>query len=353
MTAVTPWAASLSRVPVGGTSVVAIYGPLLGGAIVTNPYAAIDQNLAAPEVLYVSLVGAAALAANGTTFAVQPGGSVIVPPGASSSVWVNAASSGHAFSAVAIHQAAGFVPFSGLFPPEGPTTVTKVIPAYLYQEYNDDDDLQAFFRAFNELAQGDVDWFVETGLPIYTGLSGALLDWVAAGLYGMLRPALPSGRNANVGPLNTWSPNEIALNATKKVGNQNFVATSDDVFKRILTWHFYKGDGKIMTVRWLKRRIVRFLEGANGVSPNVDQTYRVSVTFGSGDEVDITLTSGKRTVLGGAFPNGFALNAASPNSLRTSYVPFPSIPLAAILKAGIDSGALELPFQFTYVVNIR
>ena len=41
-------------------------------------------------------------------------------------------------------------------------------------------------------------------------------------------------------------------------------AVTDDVFKRILTWHFYKGDGKNFSVRWLKRRIWRFLQGANG-----------------------------------------------------------------------------------------
>ena len=353
---VTPWAASLARGPTGGTSVVAIYGPLLGGAIVVNPYAAADQELAAPEVLYVNLTGPAALAANGATFALEPGQTLVVPRHAAANVWVNAASSGHAFSAVAIHESANFVPFSGAFPPPGPTTVTKVIPAFLYQEYNDDDDLQAFFRAFNELSQEDVDWFVEVGLPLYPGLSGGLLDRVAAGLYGMLRPALPTGRNRNVGPLNTWGPNALVvpLNVEKKVGNQNFVATTDDVFKRILTWHFFKGDGKVFTVPWLKRRVMRFLFGAGGVDPGIDNTYPVSVTFGAGNEVDINLLNGKRTVVGGALPNRFGPNSFAPlNSMRTTFASHPPLPLAATFKAAVDSGALELPFQFTYVVNIK
>jgi len=329
-----------------------MYGPFVGGAIITNPYAASDQGIATVEPLFVNIAGPADVRAGGTTFAVQPGASFIIAPGTAANVSVNAATSGHRFSAVAIHETANFVPFSGLFPPEVPTVVTKVIPAVLYQEYNDDDDLQAFFKAFNDLAQEDIDWFVNIGLPIYTGLSGNLLDFVAAGLYGLYRPALPFGKNANEGPLNTWALNTFTLNTIKKVGNQQYYATTDDVFKRILTWLFFKGDGKVFTVRWLKRRIVRFLEGVDGVSFNVDQTYRVSVTFGNGNQVNITLSNGKRTVLGGAFPNGFALNTTSLNALRTSFTQYPAIPLAATLKAGIDSGVLELPFQYTYVVNI-
>lgn len=247
-----------------------------------------------------------------------------------------------------------FVPFSGSFPPAGPTTVTKVIPSYLYQEYADDDDVQAFFRAFNELAQsGGVDWFVYTNLPIYTGLTGSLLDFVAAGLYGMLRPALPTGMTKTEGPLNTWELNSIPLNAIVKTGNETYVAASDDIFKRVLTWHFYKGDGKVFNIRWLKRRVMRFLEGANGISFNVDETYRVSVTFGAGNVANINLPSGRRTALGGAFPNRFRLNTTRPNQLSTSYSPFPASPLAAVFKAAVDSGALELPFQYTWVVNIR
>lgn len=125
------------------------------------------------------------------------------------------------------------------FPPASNPLLTQVIRAYLYQEYADDDDLQAFWKAYNDLAQQYVDWFSTIGLPIYTGLSGDLLTWVARGLYGARRPS----------------------------------SISDDLFQRVLTWNFYKGDGTVFSVQNLRRRIIRFLLGTNGVTWNVDQTY--------------------------------------------------------------------------------
>lgn len=347
---VTIYPAVKTVVDVGGQPITCMYGPLSGGLIV-NPYSAGNQGIGVAETLYVCLNGDAGLAENVTTFAIQPGGLFKVPAGNTTNVSINAASTGHRFSAIAFQPGVIYVPQTGSFPPDGPTTVTKTIPAYLYTEYNDDDDLQAFFRAFNELAQEDIDFFVDTGLPIYTGLSGSLLDFVAAGLYGMLRPALPAGTNPNVGPLNTWAPNVVAPNQLIIVGNSQYFATTDDVFKRILTWHFYKGDGKVFDIRWLKRRIMRFLIGIDGTSPNIDETYRVSITFAA-RQANIRILPGIRTIVDGAIPNLFAPNAVAPNSLSSTFEPFPALAFAPILKAGIDSGVLELPFQFTYAVTV-
>ena len=239
------------------------------------------------------------------------------------------------------------------FPPAGPTTLLKVIPSYLYQEYNDDDDLQAFVDSQNEITQGDVDWFVNINLPVYTSpsIAGPLLDLVAFGIYGMTRPALPSGTNRNIGPYNTWLYNQIAYNQLKVIGNQDYVATSDDIFKRILTWQLYKGDGKVFNIRWLKRRIMRFLFGANGTDPPAVTTYPISVTFGPANQVNINIGLGTRTVTGGALYNAFAYNQTAYNQLNSFYTPAPGIPTAAILKEAILSGAVELPFQFSYTVN--
>lgn len=136
------------------------------------------------------------------------------------------------------------------------------------------------------------------------------------------------------------------------VAPETFYATTDDVFKRIITWHFYKGDGKVFTIRWLKRRIMRFLEGTNGTAPNIDQTYQVSVSFGVGNQVNITILSGIRTFLSGAIFNGFAMNTQAFNAIQTSFVPLTNFALAPVLKAAIEAGACELPFQYTYVVSI-
>lgn len=247
------------------------------------------------------------------------------------------------------------LPSSHTFPPDAQTTITKIIRSYLYKQYDDDEDLQAFVDAQNMLAQQIADWFVSIGLPVYTGtqISGLLLEWVIAGLYGIPgRPALPSGTNQNIGPLNTWVLNSIPLNTLQIIGNQNYYATTDDVFKRILTWHFFKGDGKYFTIRWLKRRVMRFLVGDNGTAPDIDQTYLVSVTFGVGNQVNINIDNGTRTVTRSALLNTFALNEVYLDQLDSTFVSEPPFPLASVFKAAVESGVLELPFQFDFVVNI-
>jgi hypothetical protein len=239
-----------------------------------------------------------------------------------------------------------------LFPPSGPTVFAGLIPSYLYEQYNDDDDLQSFVASFNEMAQAYVDWFVNVGLPFYPGLADGLLDWIAAGLYGLTRPVLPSGHGQVHGPFNTIPYNTHAFNALHLHGAANFYVTSDDVFKRILTWHIYKGDGKQFDIRWLKRRVMRFLTGEDGLGDSIGETYPVSVTFGVDGEVNINLQSIRRYATGGAIFNSGTYNSFAFNQFDTIAVQFPVSPLSPIFKAAMDSGALEVPFQFTFIVNI-
>ncbi len=139
---------------------------------------------------------------------------------------------------------------SNPFPPTGPVGMTKIIPSYLYQEYTDDDDLQAFVDAYNGLAQNVLDTLNDLNLPIYTQpiIAGALLDWVALGLYGMARPPLSSQKQDVIGPLNTYVLNGLPFNTLKVLSQAVIVTTTDDIFKRILTWHLFKGDGKVLNV---------------------------------------------------------------------------------------------------------
>lgn len=233
--------------------------------------------------------------------------------------------------------------------------VTKVIPSYLYLEYSDDEDLQAFVAAFNQLAQVYVTAFNEVGLPDYTSpvIIDLLLDWVAEGLYGYIRPVLSTGGPRIAGPLNTLYFNQLRYNQKKIIQSGIYYATTDDVFKRCITWHFFKGDGKTFNIRWLKRRIQRFLIGENGTSPNIDETYQISVVLGPDNTVFIQISAGLRTVVGGAILNRCRFNQVRFNELDTIYTPGPPIPtLAVTLKEAIDSGVLELPFQYTYTVVI-
>jgi hypothetical protein len=349
------YAPALTVVPVGGQPVTAAYGPLLGGFI-TNPFNAGDQDITASEVLYYSIDSDATLGESPTTQALEPGATFVFPAGLTTNVSVNAKTSGHKFSGIVLQPPVPYPPTSqaGTFPPSGPTVLTTVIPSYLYQEYNDDDALQAFVQAFNGIAQGYVDWFVNTPLPVYTNpaIAGPLLDWVALGLYGMVRPTLSSGRNRNIGPVNTYPPNILPPNKQKRVGPSNVAATSDDIFKRIMTWNTYRGDGITFNTRWLKRRIMRFLIGVNGTAPNVDQTYDISVTYGPGI-IAIRITVGTRTILGGAIPNRFGCNKLTPNALNTLFIPGPiQYPAEPILKEALESGVLQLPFQYAFSIAI-
>lgn len=289
------------------------------------------------------------------------------------------------------------------FPPIAPTSVLKTIPSYLYVQYNDDDNLQAFVASYNQLAQNYVNWFNTINLPIYTEptITGQLLDWVAAGIYGQVRPTLsapsittisgslnsveydtteynqldyavtngqsfatasasgtgsvatltfsgslviPVGTIVSVAGVSPTSYNGTVIVTASSAGSISYSSsatgsqtvsgtitvsvynTTDDYFKRILTWNFYKGDGTVFNMRWLKRRIVRFLNGVNGVDVSCADTSNVSVVIAN-DPVTSRPTVFNITVANGG----------------TS---------ATILIAAIQSRAVNLPFQYTYNVTV-
>jgi hypothetical protein len=212
------------------------------------------------------------------------------------------------------------------FPPSGPTSLQDILPAFVYQQYSDDINIQALNTGFNQLAQAYQNWFNTANLPIYTGLAGATLDYVAQGLYGISRPTLPYGSVSMTGPLNTYQLNTMQLNSFITSGSVQVFTTTDDIFKRIITWFFFKGDGQQFSIPWLKRRIMRFLIGVNGTAPNIDQTYPVSISFGMSNTVVITITLTPS--------NGLLLFNAQ------------------IFQAAIASGALATPFNLSFSVTL-
>ena len=233
-----------------------------------------------------------------------------------------------------------------------PYTIQNTIPSYLYRQYADDDALQAFVDAENAATQAYVDWFNQINLPIYTSatISGELLDWVGVGLYGMRRPVFSVARHASKGPFNTVVFNTLPFNGGQ-LSAQAYYTANDDIYKRTITWQFYKGDGFQFTIDWLKRRIVRFLNGTNGTAPPIDNTYQVSVTFGAGAVVNIGILPGVSSFLGGSVPNGGALNTFTPNQTNVRYAAYPVSPALSALIAGVQSGVLPLPFQFSFMVS--
>ena len=238
--------------------------------------------------------------------------------------------------------------------PTSPTTQTSVIPSYLYQQYQDDPDLPAFILAYNSLAQQFITTINDLNLPIYTGdnIAGGLLDWVALGLYGMLRPNLSLETIVSIGELNTYQFNTLMLGANRILVNVVQNQVTDDIFKRILTWHIHKGDGRYFTVRWLKRRIMRFLYGVNGSNPIIDQTYQISILFGVNRTITVRFINQTVTVTSGAIFNAFGFNTTQFNSLTTSVTALTPLPNRQVFQAAVQSAALELPFQYTWNVVI-
>lgn len=344
-----------AKITTGGQAVVAANGPLAGG-VITNPSTAAEQGILSAEPLFLDVTGAvAALEETATTFALQPGASFEIIPGQTTNVSVNAATSGHLFNGYVAQPRTQYppTPQSGTFPPPAPTTVTQIIPSKLYQQYADDDDLQAFISSWNTLAQIYCSWFANVPLAVYTSpqITGTLLDWVALGLYGFARPSLSSGRNRDLGAYGTYAYGTLAYGMRKVVGPSNVTVTSDDVFKRIITWNFYKGDGNVFNARWLKRRIMRFLTGPNGTAPNIDQTYPVSVSFGPGI-VSIQINAGTRKTIKG--PYGTASFGVLPYGANTSQFTPGAVqyPLAPVLQEAIQSGVLQFPFQLSVTIAI-
>ena len=199
---------------------------------------------------------------------------------------------------------------------------TAIIPSYLYQQYSDDANLQGFVAAYNTIAQEYLDWFNQLNLPIYTSssITGALLDWVALGIYGMLRPALASGASfAEGGAYNTLPYDTQPYNQNLFSAPSEAYIVTDDYFKRVLTWNFYKGDGFQFNTNWLKRRIERFLNGVNGIDPGIQNTYDISVHYSLPNNINITI---------------------------------PNTPAAAIFQAGVQDGVIQLPFQYQYNITL-
>jgi hypothetical protein len=85
----------------GGTSVIAVTGPVRG-CYIQNPPTAADQGIATAENGYVDPTKAATTAGNGSNGALTPGQPWNCPTNlqAGSNVWINAATSGHKFTVV-------------------------------------------------------------------------------------------------------------------------------------------------------------------------------------------------------------------------------------------------------------
>ena len=206
------------------------------------------------------------------------------------------------------------------FPPPGATSQQNVIPSTIFQQFNDDEIMLAWAQAYNAYAQTYIDWFTSANIALYTTDpgSGTFLDFVGTNLYGYPRPGLPEPGTPRLGAYNTVAYNTLAYNGEALATGGTTIATSDDIYRRCLTWHFYKGDGRQFTVPWMKRRVTRFLYGVNGIDFPILYT----------PDIDITFTG----------PHAATIDV-------------PNIPAGVIFQAAVEAGILEMPFAISWTIT--
>jgi hypothetical protein len=118
------------------------------------------------------------------------------------------------------------------------TPLQSVIPSYLYLEYSDDDDLQAFVASQNALAQGYLDWANQSPLGLYISpyITGPLLDWIGQGVYDIRRPVLSTQTSFFIAGYNSDAYNYEVYNGNSLIQSGTAALANDDIYKRVMTW---------------------------------------------------------------------------------------------------------------------
>jgi len=214
--------------------------------------------------------------------------------------------------------------------------LAQIPESYLYEQYADDEDMQAFVASYNAGQQTIQQWFWANLLAFWPGLTDDLLDWCGQGIYGLPRTSIASLPTQALGPLNTEALNVAPLDSFVP-STQQVYAVNDDLYQRILTWHLYRGDGRNFSVRWLKRRIMRFLVGSNGLDPQPDNPW-FTVGAETTSAIGVSLVNNTITV---------TLNQTL-LSLQAQLAPN----ILQLFAAAFENGALELPLQYSYLVII-
>ena len=220
--------------------------------------------------------------------------------------------------------------------------------AYPYAQYNDDPNTNAFFTAYNQLAAGYLQWFQQNCLGIYTNKSGALLDWIGANLYGLPRPILGSEKNTQAGAVASFPVASMPVAAYRFTAYETATPLTDDQYQRYLTAWLFMGDGKQMSIPWLKARIARFLFGANGSDVGVEYQNQVSITIPYGAPTGVV---GSYAVASQA-----VASIANVNKILGKHryqINVPSGTLASVLQGLFEIGAFPFPFQVSYQFVIQ
>ena len=221
----------------------------------------------------------------------------------------------------------------------------NVIPAYVYDQYSDDENVQGFFEVLNAMAQGYLDWFNQTPLPLYTNpnINGPLLDWVGNSLYNIPRPVISDVQQVVKGAMATVPLTALPIAGFQISESGTSAIATDDVYKRVLTWFMYRGDGMQMSVEWLRRRIARFIYGINGTDlTDVGLISTVSLS---------QVNSQSGGVMGNGVMGLMVMGLAFSKVLHKGIANLPSYPMSSVLQELVNTGVIPLPFQVTVTFN--
>jgi hypothetical protein len=223
--------------------------------------------------------------------------------------------------------------------------LAEVIHSYLYDQYNDDADLQAFVDSYNAISQGYLDWFNNTPLSVYTSdaITGPLLDWTARSFWGIKRPVISTSSTVINGGLDTMAINTMPVNGFKRTVSGTAFVANDDIYKRALTWSLFLGDSKQMSMHWIKHRIARFLFGVNGRDVSMNDLNYISIS-----------PTMMRPVWG---VNENAVNTDAVNSITMKQakavnllIQVPTTPATDAFIALLQQGILPMPTQIVFTV---
>jgi hypothetical protein len=171
----------------------------------------------------------------------------------------------------------------------------KITPSYPYKQlYSNDPLIVPFFNTYNIAAQYYLDWYNQNPIAIYTSpkVSGLLLNFVARGLYGLMRPTISNITTTyGAAEMNSIEMNSQAMNGNSVTQDGTTEIVDDDIFKRMMTWHLYLGDGRQATMPWLRKRIARFIYGLNGADITNDFLQYVNLSFPSTNNIEIILAT--------------------------------------------------------------
>ena len=222
--------------------------------------------------------------------------------------------------------------------------LAEIIPSYLYQEYATDANLQAFIDTFNAMAQGYLNWFLSTPLCLYTNpnIYGMLLDWVGVNLFGVARPVISNNKTLINGELASVPVATLAMATLFVSKSGTSVIANDDLYKRLITWFQYRGDGMQMSALWLKRRIARFIYGINGSDVDISLANTISL------EQVIQPWRGPYNTT--AY-NTQAYNSGLEPTDHTLACAIPSYPASFSFQALIQAGIIPLPFQVSITIR--